>query len=65
MLALQNGDLEGAVTVFFEMKQALPDFSRGAAVFSALVKACRDEIKDGRLHLKFNNAIIDACFAKW
>ena len=55
---LANGDLDGAVAVFREMKQALPDFSRGAVVFSALVKACvqrkltklatevYDEIKD-------------------
>ena len=37
---LANGDLDGAVAVFREMKQALPDFSRGAVVFSAFVKAC-------------------------
>ena len=49
---------DGAVAVFREMKQALLDFSRGAVVFSALVKACvqrkltklatevYDEIKD-------------------
>ena len=55
---LANGDLDGAVAVFRDMKQALPDFSRGAVVFSALVKACvkrkltkpatevYDEIKD-------------------
>ena len=37
---LANCDLEGAVAAFREMKQVLPDFSRGAVVFSALVKAC-------------------------
>jgi len=70
---LANGDLDGAVAVFREMKQALPDFSRGAVVFSALVKACvqrkltklatevYDEIKDVCTCSKVTyNTLIDA-----
>jgi len=37
---LANGDLDNAVIVFREMKHVLNEFSRSAAVFSALIKAC-------------------------
>jgi len=57
---LANGDLDGAVSVFREMKQALPDFSRGAVVFSALVKACVQR-KLAKLATEVYEEIKDVC----
>jgi pentatricopeptide repeat protein len=57
---LANGDLDGAVSVFSEMKQALPDFSRGAVVFSALVKACVQR-KMAKLATEVYDEIKDVC----
>jgi len=57
---LANGDLESAVEVFREMKQALPDFSRGAVVFSALVKACVQR-KQAKLATDVYDEIKDLC----
>lgn len=57
---LANGDLDGAVSVFREMKQILPDFSRGAIVFSALVKACVQR-KLAKLATDVYEEIKDAC----
>merc|ERR1719487_1016527 len=57
---LANGDLDGAVAVFREMKQALPDFSRGAVVFSALVKACVQR-KLAKLATEVYDEIKDVC----
>jgi len=57
---LANGDLDGAVTVFREMKQVLPDFSRGAVVFSALVKACVQR-KLAKLAMEVYEEIKDVC----
>lgn len=57
---LANGDLDGAVAVFREMKQALPDFSRGAVVFSALVKACVQR-KLAKLAVEVYDEIKDVC----
>mmetsp|Transcript_159223 Transcript_159223/g.296865 ORF Transcript_159223/g.296865 Transcript_159223/m.296865 type:complete len:1024 (+) Transcript_159223:108-3179(+) len=37
---LANGHLQHAVAVFREMKHAINDFAKGAAMFSALVKSC-------------------------
>jgi pentatricopeptide repeat protein len=57
---LANGDLDGAVSVFREMKVALPDFSRGAVVFSALVKACVQR-KLAKLATEVYDEIKDVC----
>jgi pentatricopeptide repeat protein len=57
---LANGDLDGAVSVFREMKLALPDFSRGAVVFSALVKACVQR-KLAKLATEVYDEIKDVC----
>jgi len=57
---LANGDLDGAVTVFREMKQVLPEFSRGAVVFSALVKACVQR-KLAKLATEVYDEIKDVC----
>lgn len=37
---LANSDLENAVAIFREMKHVVNEFSKGAAVFSALIKLC-------------------------
>lgn len=57
---LANGDFEGAVAAFREMKQVLPDFSRGAVVFSALVKACVQR-KMAKLATEVYDEIKDVC----
>lgn len=57
---LANGDLEGAVAVFREMKEVLPDFSRGAVVFSALAKACVQR-KAAKLATEVYEEIKDVC----
>jgi len=57
---LANGDLDGGVKVFREMKQALPEFSRGAVVFSALVKACVQR-KLAKLATEVYDEIKDVC----
>lgn len=57
---LANGDLEGAVTVFREMKEVLRDFSRGAVVFSALAKVCVQR-KSAKLATDVYDEIKDVC----
>jgi len=57
---LANGDLDSAVAVFREMKEALPDFSRGAVVFSALAKACVQR-KSAKLATEVYDEIKDVC----
>lgn len=58
---LANGDLESAVAVFREMKSALNEFSKGAALFSAVIKSCVQQNRV-KLGLEIYAELQDASF---
>jgi len=58
---LANGDVKNAVAVFREMKHKLNDFSRGAAVFSSLIKVCV-QVKQVKLALEVYQELQEVSF---